>query len=1016
MNIAACLALLPLVAPRLQDARPEGAVFDSGIVSVKTPGHAVDIDVDLKGARTVYLVVPDAGDGILCDFANWAEPRFVGPDGQTRLVDLEWESAWTDNGKVSTERNCEGGPMTIRGRKVAYGIGSHANSVIVYDVPKGATRFEARAGIDSQGPDEGIGGATVRFLVFTREPKMRLRRRRREPEEREDEASPALPTSIKTLPGFKVERIYSVPRSQGSWVSLTVDDRGRLIASPQFQRGLYRITLGAGGPRVERLEVELGWAHGLLFAFDSLYVVVAEGGKRHGLYRLQDTDGDDRFDRTTLLLPLQGGGEHGPHGVVVGPKGKSLYLVCGNATRLAEAIDASRAPRNWRVDQLIPPVGESSGSGRAGPEGWIVRLGPDGSNPELICNGLRNSYDIAFDRRGDLFTFDSDMEPEMGTPWYRPTRVCFVTSGAEFGWRGGPRNWAPYFADGLEGILDIGPASPTGVLFGTGAKFPAKYQDAFFALDWTFGTIHAIHVAAEGAAYAATREDFVTGAPLPVTDAVIGGDGAMYFAVGGRRIQSALYRVTYEGPEPVSASRKSIDAKAARLHALRRRLEAYHGGEDPGAVDAAWPHLGHPDRFIRFAARIAVENQPVATWTHRAFAEKGSLARIHALIALARHGGRDLRPRIVRALSDLDFPSLSVLERTDLLRAYAIVCSRMGKPGREERAQVLAQLNGRYPGKVGVVNRELARVLLYLEAPEAVNRTLTLMEAAKPGAVADLWALAGRNRQYGRPIESMMRMKPQEERMYYASLLRRARAGWTSERRRRYFRWMGDAIRESRGGNAYRGSWERIRGEALDRAPGEMRDELAGLSSGALPSVPRVEDLPKPKGPGKAWTVNALREKIRDGALASRNFENGKWMYSAASCVVCHRFGGEGGAVGPDLTTLMNRFTPRDVVEAVVEPSRVVPDQYRNIAVKLRNGNVIVGKVVDEDDLRIRIMTDMTRPRDLTVVQRSELAVRKVSETSLMPAKLLDRLNEDEVLDLLAYLLSRGNPDHRYFK
>ena len=89
---------------------------------------------------------------------------------------------------------------------------------------------------------------------------------------------------IKVKKDFKVELLYSVPKAtQGSWVSMTVDGKGRLIASDQYGK-LYRITPPALGgkaddTKVEELPVELGEAHGLLWAFDSLYVVVNEGRK-----------------------------------------------------------------------------------------------------------------------------------------------------------------------------------------------------------------------------------------------------------------------------------------------------------------------------------------------------------------------------------------------------------------------------------------------------------------------------------------------------------------------------------------------------------------------------------------------------------------------------------------------------------------------------------------------------------------------------------------------------------------
>jgi hypothetical protein len=139
------------------------------------------------------------------------------------------------------------------------------------------------------------------------------------------------------------------------------------------------------------------------------------------------------------------------------------------------------------------------------------------------------------------------MEWDFGMPWYRPTRICHVTSGSEFGWRTGNQKWSPEYPDNLPATLNIGQGSPTNVMFGTGSNFPEKYRKALFAFDWSFGIIYAVHLEPSGATYSATAEEFISGSPLPLTDGAIGPDGAMYFMTGGRRLQSDVYRVYYTG-------------------------------------------------------------------------------------------------------------------------------------------------------------------------------------------------------------------------------------------------------------------------------------------------------------------------------------------------------------------------------------------------------------------------------------------------------------------------------------
>ncbi len=384
---------------------------------------------------------------------------------------------------------------------------------------------------------------------------------------------------LKVAKDFRVELLYTVPKGdQGSWVNMTVDPKGRLIVSDQYGK-LYRVTpapIGAEAAetKVEPIPVEIGEAQGLLWAFDSLYVMVNTGGKfQSGLYRVRDTDGDGELDKVEQLRALNGSGEHGPHAVILSPDGKSLYVVCGDGTKLTE-LASSRVPRVWGEDHLLPrmPDGRGFMSGVLAPGGCIYEIDPDGKSWELVSMGYRNQFDIAFNRRGDLFTYDADMEWDMNTPWYRPTRVNLASSGSDYGWRNGAGKYPIYYPDTLPAIVDIGPGSPTGIVFGYGARFPAKYQETLYICDWSYGKLYAVHLEPDGAAYKGTFEEFITGTPLPLTDIVVNPhDRAMYFTIGGRRTQSGLYRVTYDGPEStepiaadVPADRTGPDPQVAR--------------------------------------------------------------------------------------------------------------------------------------------------------------------------------------------------------------------------------------------------------------------------------------------------------------------------------------------------------------------------------------------------------------------------------------------------------------------
>src|SRR5690606_29223902 len=105
-----------------------------------------------------------------------------------------------------------------------------------------------------------------------------------------------------------------------------------------------------------------------------------------------------------------------------------------------------------------------------------------------------------------------------GMPWYRPTRICHATSGAEFGWRTGDSKWSPDWPDNLPAVVNLGQGSPTNLMFGTDARFPDRFKEALYAFDWSFGIIYAIHLSPDGATYEGDPEEFVSGLPLPLTD------------------------------------------------------------------------------------------------------------------------------------------------------------------------------------------------------------------------------------------------------------------------------------------------------------------------------------------------------------------------------------------------------------------------------------------------------------------------------------------------------------------
>lgn len=848
-------------------------------------------------------------------------------------------------------------------------------------------------------------------------------------------------SKLKLQPGFAAEHLYSPSANgQGSWVAMCFDDKGRLITSDQYG-GLYRLTLPAIGSgstkptKIEHLAVGtpgdtsgMGTAHGLFYAFNSLYVMVNNSvtkdlPKHSGLYRMQDTNGDDQYDKVTLLKELEGNGEHGPHSIVMSPDKKSLYVISGNHTD-APAMDNYLLPKTWEQDNLFPFIKDPRGhaNDRMAPGGWVANVQPDGSNWVLFSAGYRNAFDMAFNDTGDLFVYDADMEWDIGTPWYRPTRISHATSGSEFGWRTGNSKWSTAWPDNLPPVINIGQGSPTSMLFASNAKFPAKYKNTLLAFDWSFGIVHSIHLKPSGSTFTADHEEFLSGVPLPLTDGVIGPDGALYFMTGGRRLESDIYRVHYKGTDALASSVAVPPVNKA--NELRRSLEKYHTGPNSAAIAAAWPELKNADRFVQYAARIAVEHQPVAQWQDKALSEKDPITAIQAAIALARSGsGASIKDGLNANLLKINLKSLTEPQQIDLLRAYELVVTRLGEPNAAQKQQIIATLNPSYPSNSGELNRSLARMLVTLQAPGVIAKTLALMEKKEDtstmpgGATATSSAdLIMRNPQYGLDIAKTLEKMPPPQQTYLAMMLSSAKDNWTPALHERYMKWFRKAF-EYQAGLSYIGFIDKARNLALAHVPADKRAAYDKMSGGEL-LTKSGNDLAKsvyPKGPGKRWEMATAMAVVDDASLTGRNFQQGKDMYNAITCGRCHALGGEGGNIGPDLTQLGTRFSNKDILESIIEPNKVISDQYAATRFELKNGSSIVGRIINEDKTNYTVSQNPYAPQMVMKVAKKDMVSSQYSPSSIMLPGLINSLNEDELKDLMAYLKSGGNAKNKMF-
>ncbi|MEX0714326.1 MAG: HEAT repeat domain-containing protein, partial [Pirellulales bacterium] len=422
--------------------------------------------------------------------------------------------------------------------------------------------------------------------------------------------------------GFDIERIAE-PELVGSLVAITWGNRGRLVASREGGPILHVIDDDGDGvfDRVVEYTNAVTNCQGLCTVGDELYAV-GNGPHGTGMYTLPDRDHDDVADEVQLVTKYRGGmGEHGPHSVVLGPDGR-MYHNLGNHAWITHEPEPTSPIRDYYEGDLLQPRYEDPNGHAAGvpaPGGTIWRFSPDAKRWSLVTGGFRNHYDIAFNSAGEMFTFDSDMEWEVGMPFYKPVRVTHCTAGAEFGWRSNAGKWPDYYFDSLPAAVDVGRGSPTGVVFYEHDHFPPSYRGALIACDWSMGRIGAVRLERKGSSYAGTWENLVTGNPLNVSDVEVDRDGSLVFATGGRRTEGGLYRVTYrDAPRRSPADETLADALAMPQPSSAWAREAFAKIKDRLGVD--WEaglvqkaRRGEPQEQTRALTLLAQLGPPPST-------------------------------------------------------------------------------------------------------------------------------------------------------------------------------------------------------------------------------------------------------------------------------------------------------------------------------------------------------------------------------------------------------------------
>ncbi len=662
---------LPLHAgPDKPEARP---IAKTQIVH----DEPVPIRADLKGAKEIYLVATDAGDGNQADWANWIEPVLIKADGtKIKLTDLKPKETKLGWGELGVNLRADGlKPMQMKKQPVAFGFGAHAPSMLVFDLPEGVVAFESRAGIDDNALNEGVG-ATTTFQVYTqRPPESALVVAAASNSAKGYGITAALGNmkSFTTAEGLEATLLAAEPAIQNP-TNIDVDHRGRIWAVEAVN---YRSSMAKWGilrPEGDRVviledtdkdgiaetEKTFYQAKDLTAPLGILVLPQPKGTQvivsaAPNVWLLSDTDGDDKADKADKLFTVGGEWDHDHqvHAFVFGPDGR-FYFNFGNAGRELKWPDGTVVK-----DQAGNEITDKGTPYRQGMVFSCDIVDGKAKNVETLGHNFRNNYEVAVDSLGTMWQSDNDDDGNKGI------RINYVMDYGNFGYtdeltgagwqteRTNPeatnslKHWHLNDPGAVPNVLQTGGGSPTGILVNEGSLLGKTFENQMIHCDAGPRTVRAYPVTPDGAGYSATMVDILTSKDewYRPSDVAIAPDGALIVAdwydpgVGGHnmadhdkdKVRGRLYRVA-----PASAKATipavSLATPAGAAIALK--------SPNPATRYTAWRKL--------HASGAAAEPELLKLW-----ADTNPRVRSRALFLLAQIKGRE-NIHLTAGLSDPD--------------------------------------------------------------------------------------------------------------------------------------------------------------------------------------------------------------------------------------------------------------------------------------------------------------------------------------------------------------------------
>ena len=212
----------------------------------------------------------------------------------------------------------------------------------------------------------------------------------------------------------------------------------------------------------------------------------------------------------------------------------------------------------------------------------------------------------------------------------------------------------------------------------------------------------------------------------------------------------------------------------------------------------------------------------------------------------------------------------------------------------------------------------------------------------------------------------------------------------------------------------YPGHWRRMFGALYVVANLEEYQADSERYLAANP-LPLKDELLKFTSRNTEWKFDDLNGAVA-GMMHGRSFDTAKNLFKVANCVACHKLNDEGRELGPDLTKIdPKNHTREHILRSLIEPSKEIAEKYQSNTFVLDSGKTVTGMVVEENAEQVKVLIDPLAKAAPIVIDKESIDDRVKSPLSIMPQGLLNKLTEEEILDLVAYVFAKGDRKHMLF-